>query len=66
MVRHGETHVESPLSRAVRLGLVEEAKTLITVTLPASCKKYDEERGGKKGYLYRGVNHGIRCTTHGR
>ena len=37
----GVTYVENPLSQAVRIGRVEEAKKLITVTLPESCKKYD-------------------------
>ena len=59
----GETHVENPLSQAVRLGRVEDAKRLITVTLPASCKKYDEKCGGKRHYLYYGVNH-TTCTCY--
>jgi hypothetical protein len=53
----GVTYVENPLSQVVRLGRVEEAKKLITVTLPESCKKYDLKCGGKGHYLFHGVDH---------
>lgn len=59
----GETYVENPLSQAVRIGRVEEAKKLITVTLPESCKKYDLKRGGKGHYLFHGVNH-MFCNSY--
>lgn len=52
-----DDYVENPLSQAVRLGRVEEAKKLITVTLPESCKRYDLKRGGKGHYLFHGVDH---------